>query len=106
MRVLSSLAIKEAYLELVPAFQAKTGHKVDTEWLGMVDILKRIKAGESPDMVIAPQKAPSQLKTLGRVAAGGAPPQTRLPGAGKKGAGRPDHGPGRGGARRARRPAN
>ena len=49
MRVLSSLAIKEAYLELVPAFQAKTGHKVDTEWLGMVDILKRVKAGESAD---------------------------------------------------------
>jgi len=47
MHVMSSLAIKEAYLELVPAFQKRTGSKVDTEWVGGVDLMKRVKAGET-----------------------------------------------------------
>src|SRR5258706_14356498 len=94
MRVLSSLAIKEAYLELVPAFQAKTGHKVDTEWLGMVDRLKRVKAGESPDMVIASQKALGELKSLDKVAAVVALANSGVAVAVKKGAKRPDIGSG------------
>jgi len=56
MRVLSSLAIKEAYLELQPQFEKKAGLKVQTEWLGMVDIVKRVKAGEVADLLIASQK--------------------------------------------------
>ena len=94
MRVLSSLAIKEAYLELAPAFQAKTGHKVDTEWLGMVDILKRVKAGESADMVIASQKALGELKSLGKVAAVVDLARSGVAVAVKKGAKRPDIGSG------------
>ena len=90
MRVLSSLAIKEAYLELAPAFQAKTGHKVDTEWLGMVDILKRVKAGESADMVIASQKALGELKSLGKVSAVVDLARSGAAVAVKKGAKRPD----------------
>ena len=65
MRVLSSLAIKEAYLELLPAF----GRPVETEWLGMVDILQRVKSGEVADLVIASQKALGELKSLGKVEA-------------------------------------
>ena len=94
MRVLSSLAIKEAYLELAPAFQAKTGHKVDTEWLGMVDIMKRIKAGESADMVIASQKALAELKSLGKVSAVVDLAKSGAAVAVKKGAKRPDIGSG------------
>jgi len=94
MRVLSSLAIKEAYLELVPAFEAKTKHKVDTEWLGMVDILKRVRAGESPDMVIASQKALGELKSLGKVAAVVDLAKSGAAMAVKKGAKRPDIGSG------------
>jgi molybdate transport system substrate-binding protein len=94
MRVLSSLAIKEAYLELVPAFEAKTKQKVDTVWLGMVDILKRIKAGESADMVIASQKALGELKSLGKVAAVVDLAKSGVAVAVKKGAKRPDIGSG------------
>jgi molybdate transport system substrate-binding protein len=94
MRVLSSLAIKEAYLELVPAFEAKTKHKVDTEWLGMVDIMKRIKAGESADMVIASQKALGELKSLGKVVAVVDLAKSGVAVAVKKGAKRPDIGSG------------
>jgi len=94
MRVLSSLAIKEAYLELVPAFEAKMKQKVDTVWLGMVDILKRIKAGESPDMVIASQKALGELKSLGKVAVVVDLAKSGVAVAVKKGAKRPDIGSG------------
>jgi molybdate transport system substrate-binding protein len=94
MRVLASLAIKEAYLELVPAFEAKTKHKVDTEWLGMVDIMKRVKAGESADMLIASQKALGELKSLGKVAVVVDLAKSGAAMAVKKGAKRPDIGSG------------
>jgi molybdate transport system substrate-binding protein len=52
MNVISSLAIKAAYLELVPAFERLSGEKVDTRWVGMADIRKRMLAGELSDVVI------------------------------------------------------
>jgi molybdate transport system substrate-binding protein len=94
MRVLSSLAIKEAYLELQPLFEKKSGLRVDTEWLGMVDIMKRVKAGESADMVIASQKALGELKSLGKVAAVVDLAKSGVAVAVKKGAKRPDIGSG------------
>ena len=94
MRVLSSLAIKEAYLELQPLFEKKSGLKVDTEWLGMVDIVKRIKAGESADMVIASRKALGELQSLGKVAAVVDLAKSGVAVAVKKGAKRPDIGSG------------
>src|SRR5258706_14012547 len=102
MRVLSSLAIKEAYLDVAPAFQAKTGHKVDTEWLGMVDILKRVKAGASADMVIASQKALGELKSLGKIATVVDLARSGVAMAVKKGAQRPEIGSGEAGESGAR----
>ena len=90
MRVLSSLAIKEAYLELQPRFEKQSGHKVQTEWLGMVDIMKRVKAGETADVVIASQKALGELKGLGKVQAVVDLARSGVALAVKKGARRPD----------------
>jgi molybdate transport system substrate-binding protein len=90
MRVLSSLAIKEAYLELQPQFEKQSGHKVQTEWLGMVDIMKRVKAGETADVVIASQKALGELKGLGKVQAVVDLARSGVAVAVKKGAKRPD----------------
>jgi molybdate transport system substrate-binding protein len=92
MRVLSSLAIKEAYLELQPQFEKQSGHKVQTEWLGMVDIMKRVKAGETADVVIASQKALGELKGLGKVQAVVDLARSGVAVAVKKGAKRPDIG--------------
>lgn len=92
MRVLSSLAIKEAYLELVPAFQRSSGHQMRTEWLGMVDIMKRVKAGEAADAVIASQAALKELHALGKVAAVVDLATSGVAVAVKKGARRPDIG--------------
>jgi molybdate transport system substrate-binding protein len=52
MKVIASLAIKAAYLELVPAFQRQSKEKVETQWVGMADIRKRMLAGEVSDVVI------------------------------------------------------
>ncbi len=92
MRVLSSLAIKEAYLELLPAFIQKAKIQVHTEWLGMVDIMKRVRAGETADMVIASQKALGELKGLGKVQAVVDLARSGVAVAVKKGAKRPDIG--------------
>jgi len=69
MKVMSSLATKEAYLELVPQFQRTSGHKVETSWVGMVDILKRIKGGEATDLVIGSAAAVDELTQAGKLAA-------------------------------------
>lgn len=94
MHVMSSLAIKEAYLELVPAFQKKTGSKVDTEWVGGVDLMKRVKAGETADLVIASQKALGELKSLAKVQAVIDLARSGVAVAVRKGAKRPDIGSG------------
>ena len=52
MNVMASLAIKAAYVELVPAFQRQSKVKVATQWVGMADIRKRMLAGEVADVVI------------------------------------------------------
>jgi len=69
MEVMSSLATKEAYLELLPQFEKSSGKKVRTSWVGMVDILKRIKAGEATDLVIGSAAAVDELMQAGKLAA-------------------------------------
>jgi len=65
--VLSSLATKEAYLELVPQFERRTGRKVTTTWAGTVDIMKRMAAGEIYDLVIVSSTAVDDLIKQGKV---------------------------------------
>lgn len=68
IKVLSSLAHREAYLELVPQFEHADGHKVATTWAGTVDIMKRVTAGEIFDLVIVSSTAVDDLIKLGKVA--------------------------------------
>jgi molybdate transport system substrate-binding protein len=70
IRVLSSIATKEAYLELVPAFERASGHKVSTTWAGTVDIMKRMAAGERYDVVMISSKELDELVQQSKVAAG------------------------------------
>ena len=92
MKVLSSLAIKAAYRELVPQFESARGVKVETEWLGMVDIRKRMNAGEAADLVIGSAALVDELIHAGRLRAGSRVDLVKS-GVGmavKKGARRPD----------------
>ena len=65
--VFSTLAIKEAYLALAPQFESARGHRLVTSWMGMVDILKHIKAGEVADLVIASAMTVDDLARAGKI---------------------------------------
>jgi molybdate transport system substrate-binding protein len=45
IKVMSSAAFKEAYVELVPEFERATGHTVVTTWAPTVEMMKRLKNG-------------------------------------------------------------
>ena len=70
IKVLSSAAFREAYKELVPAFERASEHKVSTTWAGTVDIMKRMQAGETFDLVITSAQGLDELVRLGKVVAG------------------------------------
>jgi molybdate transport system substrate-binding protein len=70
LKVLSSNAFKEAYLELVPGFEKTTEHKVVTTWAGTNDILKRMQAGETYDLVIMAGEALEGLIKQGKIVPG------------------------------------
>src|SRR4051794_26156446 len=52
IKLLASGAIKDAYLELLPAFEKASGHKVVAKWSSTTDIRKRVEGGEVADLVI------------------------------------------------------
>jgi molybdate transport system substrate-binding protein len=70
INVMSSMSIKEAYLELVPLFEKESGHKVVTRWVGSADIVKRMRAGETTDLVIMAAGAIDELAKEGSIASG------------------------------------
>src|SRR2546423_938312 len=90
--VLSSLATREAHLELVPQFEKATGHKVETTWAGTVVIMKRMADGEVFDLVISSNASIGDLTRQNKIVACSA---TNLSKTGigigvKKGAPKPD----------------
>ena len=70
IKVLSSIATREAYNELVPQFERASGDKVITTWAGTVDIVKRMAAGEVHDLVVISSTELDELIKQGRLAAG------------------------------------
>jgi molybdate transport system substrate-binding protein len=68
--VLASPAMKEAYVELVPRYERASGNKVTTTWAGTADIMKRMQARETCDVVIAASNALDELTDTGRLIAG------------------------------------
>ena len=70
MKVMSSLAVKAAYLELVPQFEKANKHKVTTTWAGTADVVKRMKAGEVFDAVILASDSLEELVDTSKVMAG------------------------------------
>ena len=52
IKLLASGAVKEAYLELLPAFEKTSGHTVKAAWSNTTDIRRRVAGGETADLVI------------------------------------------------------
>jgi molybdate transport system substrate-binding protein len=71
IKVLSSIATREAYLELVPQFEKATGNKVMTTWSGTTAIMKTMAEGkEQYDLVLLSGSELDQLITQGKIVAG------------------------------------
>jgi molybdate transport system substrate-binding protein len=70
IKVLSSIATREAYNVLVPQFEQASGHKVATTWAGTTDIMKRMAAGETHDVVMISSDEMEELIRQGKIVAG------------------------------------
>jgi molybdate transport system substrate-binding protein len=71
VRVLSSNAMREAMLAAAPDFEKASGHKVSMEFVGSVDILKRLRAGDrSADIIMLQNSSIDELTAEGLVAKG------------------------------------
>ena len=68
IKVMLSLAFKEAYLELTPQFERATGNTVSTAWVSSVKMMSRLKGGEAVDLVILSGDSLDQLVTAGIIA--------------------------------------
>jgi molybdate transport system substrate-binding protein len=67
VKVMLSAAFKEAYVELVPQFEVSSGHKVATIWAPTVEMMKRLKGGETVDLVIIAADSMEELIQLGKI---------------------------------------
>ena len=65
IRVMLSAAFKEAYLELVPQFERASGHKVENLWVPSVQMMARLKGGETVDLVILSAASLDELRKAG-----------------------------------------
>jgi len=67
IRVMLSAAFKEAYLELVPQFERASGHKVESLWVPSVQMMNRLKGGETVDLVILSAASLEALRKAGLI---------------------------------------
>jgi molybdate transport system substrate-binding protein len=67
IKVMLSAAFKEAYLELVPQFERASGHKVESLWVPSVQMMSRLKGGETVDLVILSAASLEELRKAGFV---------------------------------------
>ena len=88
--VMSTVAVREPYVELAPVFERVTGNKVATMWVGAGAIIERIKGGEIVDLVIGTASGIDELNKLGRLVSGVAMTKSGVGVAVRSGTTRPD----------------
>src|SRR5262249_56366494 len=70
IEVMMSGAFKEAYVELVPQFERTSEHTVSTIQIPSVDMMARLKGGETVDLVIMAGDAIDALMADGKIVRG------------------------------------
>jgi molybdate transport system substrate-binding protein len=70
IKVFSTPAASSALLEVVPAFERSTGHKVVLDFSNIATTRKRIDAGEAYDVAVVSPKAVEDLVQQGKFAPG------------------------------------
>ena len=68
IRVLSTLALKGAVLSLAGQYQAAGGAHIDADFAPTLALLKRLRAGETADVVILTREGLDEIAREGRVA--------------------------------------
>jgi len=68
IKVMASAAFREAYLELLPEFERTSGHRVENSWVPSVQMMTRLKGGETTDIVILSDASLEELMKAGIVA--------------------------------------
>jgi len=69
LRVLSTLAVKGAFVELAVRFQAASGARIDADFAPTLALLDRLRRGEAADVVILTREGLSEMLAEHRVAA-------------------------------------
>src|SRR5271157_5143927 len=70
IKVISTGSFKAAFAELAPAFEKSSGHKATAIWAGTDEIIRRLVAGETLDIVIAPSPWIDDMIKRGLLVAG------------------------------------
>jgi molybdate transport system substrate-binding protein len=70
IKVLCTIAPKDAYLDLFPAFEKASPHKLSVTWSGTVDIVNRMATGETYDLVVVAGATLDDLIKKGSIVAG------------------------------------
>jgi molybdate transport system substrate-binding protein len=70
IKVLSGSGVQPALVELVPAFERSSGHKVTLDYGTVGGMADRVRAGEAADVVIASGPQIESLEQQGKVVAG------------------------------------
>ena len=70
IKVLSTQATQEAFLELVAQFEKATGHKVATVFTGTLNVQKRLADGEAYDLIVMAGPAIDEQIGLRKAVAG------------------------------------
>ena len=70
LKVVSSMATRQLLVELVAAFETRSSQSVELESVGGVDAAKRVRAGETFDVVVLASDVIDKLAAEGRIVAG------------------------------------
>jgi len=70
VKLFSAVAVRPAILDLIPAFEQRTGHKVEVKFEVNPAVKKQIEAGESFDVVLVNPEMVEDLTKQGKVVAG------------------------------------
>lgn len=69
IKVIASVAFKDAYLAMVLDFEKSTNYRVNTFWLPTVEIMQRLKGDEIADLVIISAAGIDELIQFGKIQA-------------------------------------
>jgi molybdate transport system substrate-binding protein len=70
IKVLSSNGVHSVMVEMVPAFERATGHKVSVDYYTANQAVAKVKAGEAADMIIITRPTIDGLFKIGKIVAG------------------------------------